>query len=455
MILLHCRLFTLLLPLLLQQQYSSLVMMTTTMTTAEAFQTVAPNNRNPTIKRHILQPTPTVTASSASLDTVKSIGRRTNTPAAYSSSFSFLKATWSNGQAIKEYQDFLSSGQQSIDGDGGDVPSVILSSSNPTASFQQVVDTLVSFGEGYDVVLTPDSKLPETLKDSSSYPIYIALPPMELETFLRNMRKSNEDQAGDYMVDSSWKDRISDFIFISGGSLWGVIEPFIKPFGYARDTMTQLLWNGISLPNGADGTAVKAADLSCKVGIASNGEDKWAGECAVCGKWRGAVKARFEVNEIRCSSAFYREWRRLMWERAAFDAVFNLVGAVRKEPTTIQDVAVYYEEEASNMLLQITSNLRGYLAVTLAYGFEERLFGFAEQPPPASSMIPSPHTTPCELVDVMYPYVFCPPLITSPMIQEYLKYAQEDRGLLQGIALPEISTKPSVMRAPTRADGVI
>jgi len=46
-----------------------------------------------------------------------------------------------------------------------------------------------------------------------------------------------------------------------------------------------------------------------------------------------------------------------MWEQAIFDAVFNLVGAVRAEPTTIQDVANYYEAEVSDMLQKTGVNM--------------------------------------------------------------------------------------------------
>ena len=175
-----------------------------------------------------------------------------------------------------------------------------------------------------------------------------------------------------------WKLRSSDFIFCSGGPICGCIEPVLKGAGFARDSMTQLLVSGFTLP----GPAGKPQDLSCKIGLDASGENKYAGESAVCGKWAGAVKERLERNGIRCKSGFYREWRRLMvshpravvrekmsfkfglsdltsflffpyfkkWEQAAFDAVFNLVGVVRAEPTTIQDVANYYEQEASDMV---------------------------------------------------------------------------------------------------------
>lgn len=240
-----------------------------------------------------------------------------------------------------------------------------------------------------------------------------------------------------------WKLRSSDFIFCSGGPICGCIEPVLKGAGFARDSMTQLLVSGFTLP----GPAGKPQDLSCKIGLDASGENKYAGESAVCGKWAGAVKERLERNGIRCKSGFYREWRRLMWEQAAFDAVFNLVGVVRAEPTTIQDVANYYEQEASDMLWQVTSCLRGMLAVTLSYGFEERLFGFAEL---------QYKDVPCRVSDEMYPFVFCAPLDQSKKIAEYLNYSKDERGLLQNSNMPISSTKPSLMRQGNlRADGVI
>ena len=87
------------------------------------------------------------------------------------------------------------------------------------------------------------------------------------------------------------------------------------------------------------------------------------------------------------------------------------------------------------------------LAVTLSYGFEERLFGFAEM---------RFKDVPCRLSDDMYPFVFCPPFDQSKMIAEYLNYAKDERGLLPNSKLPSSSTKPSLMRQGNlRADGVI
>jgi hypothetical protein len=123
-----------------------------------------------------------------------------------------------------------------------------------------------------------------------------------------------------------------------------------------------------------------------------------------------------------------------------------LIGAVRTDPTTIKDVALYYGDEASDMLWQVTTVLRGFLAITLLYGFEERIFGFAEQR--GSNDI-------CQINDIMYPYVFPPPFDQCSKIAEYLNYAKDDCKLITA-KVPKVSNKPSAMRQGNlRADGVV
>lgn len=337
--------------------------------------------------------------------------------------------------AVREYQDFLASGQQEIRKEA-DGPSVIVKSKKNPTSNNPLADALFSLNpQQNDIILHPQDDLPLELGNRQSYPIYIAIPPQELEEFITQLP-------------DSWKMKREDFIFLSGGPLAGVIEPILKDYGYARDSMTQLLCGGFTTPDTSlGGNSSKPRDLSCKIGTDAQGEDKWAGETAVCGKWAGAVQERFEKNGIRCKTGFYREWRRWMWERASFDAVFHLVGAVREERTTLKDVAMYYEQEASDMLWQVTSNLRGWLAVTLSYGFEERLFGFAEAQ--CGDVL-------CEIPEDMFPYVYCPPLDKGNMLIEYLNYAKDERGLIPNVQLPKCDTKPSLMRQGNlRADGVI
>ena len=99
------------------------------------------------------------------------------------------------------------------------------------------------------------------------------------------------------------------------------------------------------------------------------------------------------------------------------------------------------------MLWEVTSNLRGWLAVTLSYGFEERLFGFAEQRFSEQQ---------CEISEEMFPYMFCAPLDKGRMMNEYLNYAKDDLGLIPNTQLSRCDTKPSLMRQGNlRADGAI
>ena len=138
------------------------------------------------------------------------------------------------------------------------------------------------------------------------------------------------------------------------------------------------------------------------------------------------------------------------WEQSAYDAVFHLVGAVRSEPTTVADVANYYEPEVSDMMWGISGFLRGSRAITLTYGFEERMFGVAE-------VVGSGQQ--CVLIEDMYPFLY-EPFEGVPTFNEYLVYAQEECGLLPNANIPRQSAsvmdKPPIIRQGNlRADGVI
>ncbi len=361
------------------------------------------------------------------------------------------KATWSNGQAIREYQEFLSSGRLQPDLTP-DCPSVILTDGSNTP----LVNTLQQLGLGDDMVLSVEGgtypPLPPTVGGSaatpaslSSYPIYIALSPSSLSTFLAN-------------VPPDYIDRNEDFVFFSGGPSCGCIEPTLRRYSYARDSMTQVLISGVSLVQGEEAGPTSTPprmrtirDLSVTIGVDAQGQEKYAGECRVCGKWQGAMAERMERNMVRCRVSSYREWRRYMWERAAYDAVFSLVGAIRTDPTSIADVATYYEAEVSDMLWQISSLLRGSLAVTMIYGFEDRLFSLAEL---------TGKDTPCTLDDRQYDSTYAM-FEGCPMIAEYLVYAQQERNLLQSTKLPDTMMRGKVelgnimRKGNLRADGVV
>lgn len=137
-----------------------------------------------------------------------------------------------------------------------------------------------------------------------------------------------------------------------------------------------------------------------------------------------------------------------MWERNCLDAVLNLVGSVREEPTTLADVANYYEEEVSDMLWEISGTLRGWKAITLMYGFEERIFGFAEM-----------QKQQCAIIDDWYPYIWGNKVFTeSQRFLEYLHYAKSEMGLLQSVELPPMKSEldvSKIRKGNLRADGVV
>lgn len=297
-----------------------------------------------------------------------------------------------------------------------------------------VTEAFVALGNGDDVVVTPGAMLPAQLGNRDSYPIYITLPPFELREFIQSLN-------------DEWMSRIDDFVFFSGGKHCGVVEPILRDFGMCRDSMTQVLVGFTAIR----GVHKKPEDLACNIGSDAQGSDKWAGESAACGKWNGAIAERLGGNDIRCKTGFYREWRRFMWERALYDAVFNVVGAVREETTDHSQVAYYFEQEASDMLWDLANELRGGLAVTLIYGFEDRLFSFAEM---------RGKDEPCTLIDEMFPHLQNVFPGRSRMLLEYCNYAKDTRGLLQTADVPQLPSQldelPSKIRTGNlRADGII
>jgi hypothetical protein len=357
---------------------------------------------------------------------------------------------------VQDYQNFLSSGKQQLD-ITDDMPSVIIV---PETGPTHLADALAGMGMGDDLVLTPSQDLPDSMGGSSEYPIYVTLPPYALEGFLVDLPES-------------YRARPDDFVFFSGGLDCGNIEDVLKDrgktweggnvrygrlvllffltvpqrlLGYCRDSMTQVLISGMGVTS-----ANTVLDIKVSLGIGENGEEKLAGECAACGKWAGSIARRLERSNVFCRTDFYREWRRRMWERSVYDAVLNAIGAVRSEPTTMADVANYYDEEVATIVWELSQLLRGWRAITLTYGFEDRILAIGEF---AGS------EQPCRLDPVsMYPYVWGNPVfLESKTFVEYLQFAQKERGLLPGIDLPVRSDEDytSKMRQGNlRADGVI
>lgn len=337
-------------------------------------------------------------------------------------------ATWSDSKAVRDYQNFLSSGRQELQL-AKDGPSVIIS---PADGLSDLAKCLRECGMGDDIILSPDQDIPDTLDGSSGFPIYITLPPSQLNHFLMNLR-------------DSYKVHVDDFCFFSGGLEFGNIEDVLKERGYCRDAMTQVLISGLRIaPNG------RAQDRTVNLGLSGNGEEKIAGECTACGKWAGAIAERLQRSTVRCATDFYREWRRKMWERSVLDASFHLLGAVRDQPTTVADVALYYGEEVSDLVWEISQLLRGWRAVTLLFGFEERLFGVAEM---------TGKELPCTVVEEMYPFIWGNPVfLQSKMFCEYLTFAKLEKGLLPNTDVPvraDEDFRTNMRQGNLRADGVV
>jgi hypothetical protein len=113
-------------------------------------------------------------------------------------------------------------------------------------------------------------------------------------------------------------------------------------------------------------------------------------------------------------------------------------------------VAEYYEPETSDMLWSISGYLRGSRAITMTYGFEERLFGVGEKSDPERQ---------CTLIDEMYPFLYAP-FEDIPKISEYLCYAKDECGLLPTVTLSrrgagKMEKPPIIRQGNLRADGVV
>ena len=212
-----------------------------------------------------------------------------------------------------------------------------------------------------------------------------------------------------------------------------------------RETMTQVLISGMKVTNNNE-----VIDQKVILGVDAVGEDKLAGECTACGKWAGSIASRLNHANVFCRTEFYREWRRKMWERSIYDAVFHLIGVVRSEPTTLSNVATYYTNEVSDMVWEFSQLLRGWRAITLTYGFEERLLGFGESAGSGQG---------CLLPEELFPYVWGSPVfLESRKFVEYLNYAQSEMKLIPNIALPQKNDEDytsSMRQGNLRADGVV
>jgi len=383
--------------------------------------------------------------------------------------FTSLSATWSNGQAIREYQDFLSGKAAPVR--RGDVTgAIVVPSVDDENTIAELIVSMKNVGTP-DVLLSAcDGTPPESIDGESEYPIYVALTdPDDLVNFLDSIFEDKNRK-------ESWAKRLSDLVFFSGGPFlspnpdiyFGCVEPILRRRNLARDSTTQILLNCAIFQKGATGRAKPPKDYATCFGTDSYGVDKWTGESAVCGKWKEAAALRLETGGLRVVSGFYRDWRRMMWERTLIDSVFGVVGALREQKTSLADVAKYYGNEVGDILWEMTALLRGCLAVTLLYGFEDRMFELVEAHGEETACnLDFENFRKCCGVFVSYKRADGKDVPASGLSSgsrkhdEYVAYAVNVKGLIEGVELQrneidaELPAKSAMRQGNLRADGVI
>ena len=142
----------------------------------------------------------------------------------YACSVELTKIAIADSRAVQDYQAFLASGKQEIElkEDGPSV--VVRTTAQPsTRGLASDLDLLPEvwnvLGGGQDVEVFPDAtSLPTELGGRTEYPIYIALPPQLLESFLSNLNPC-------------FVERIDDFVFFSGKLPFGNTEDVLKEKG--------------------------------------------------------------------------------------------------------------------------------------------------------------------------------------------------------------------------------
>merc|ERR1712029_830017 len=97
--------------------------------------------------------------------------------------------------------------------------------------------------------------------------------------------------------------------------------------------------------------------------------------------------------------------------------------------------------EASDMMWELANSLRGGLAVTLIYGFEDRLFSIAEMRGKGEK---------CELLDDMFDHLQNVFPGKNHMLWEYCNYAKDKKGLLTKVEFPPIPSQLNELPSPVR-----
>jgi len=257
---------------------------------------------------------------------------------------------WSNNEAVEQYRGLLSGKTEVREPDR---PSVIIGDGAAASVFRRG-------GSGEDLTLRRGEEIPMEWKEQTSFPIFVCVPEDELEGIVR----------------SCPKEKLGDLVFVSTGN----IEPLLKKYALCGNDNTQVVPYFTVFDKGS-----RPQDSLVDLGKDAQGQQKWAGETTVCGKWAGPVADRLERLGLHSRTVYYLDWRRVMIERCVFESVFNLVGVLHKDKrdrqgVTIGEVGLYYATEVEDMIAEINRALRGSMAITLMMGIEERLFAYAQHP---------------------------------------------------------------------------
>jgi len=271
---------------------------------------------------------------------------------------------WSDNRATREYQSFL---EGTLPPFTLDIPSLFINSPASTP-------TLLHLQNPDDITVSITDEFPSTISGNDRFPIYVTLPPSELNNFLTTISLTPE--------------QLEDLVFFSDSV---IIESILRVHGLIGTDQTQAVL-GVTLSDTVrkrfSTTAVKLDDVD------SMNEEKWAGGGSVCGKWAGSIIRRtyskldvtaefLEDEELGDNKKpirhnFYREWRRVMFERAIGSMAVDLVGASHVKSSggdslDRKSVTNNHADEIVDLARELAAGLRQTMSVSLLTNFEERV----------------------------------------------------------------------------------
>lgn len=249
------------------------------------------------------------------------------------------KAVWSDSRATIDYQNLLDGRVEERKSDG---PAVVFAEDELGKAFARMAP-----GEP-DLTLGFDSAFPTT-----DLPIYISCA---------------EPDALDQLLSRCPESKLEDLVFLNYGDF---LEPVLKKYNCCRDRQTQAV---VYLALNEYG---KVEEDRTSIGDDRMGVPKYAAETSVTGKWSGHFADRLNRHKFFCAELFYRDWRRVMLERVAFEAAYHLVGVLHKG-VPVKEVHEYFADEVDDMVYEMNRALRGHLAVQLLNGYEERMAAYGQ-----------------------------------------------------------------------------